>query len=157
MSSLREHRYALTVRRHERETAMGVLLLAVAATGLLSGPLQDQAQRTPGAAPDCSQPQGRQGEPVCPGPSQPIPIPYPPSGLITHPTVRPGIRASNGDEAGNARREIAPPAGPSSPQQGSALTGRPVGQPAAAGLGSHVQREATPPPEAPAPPGRSPN
>lgn len=115
------------------------------------------APRAPAtASPECAAEVGRQGEPICPGPSHPIPIPYPSTGRITHPTLNPGpIKSSNGDEAGNARREAAPPTGPSAPAEGSALTGRPVGQPAAAGLGSHVQRGPAPAPAEPVPSGET--
>ncbi|GAA0638471.1 hypothetical protein [Brevundimonas lenta] len=51
-------------------------------------------------------------------------------------------------------RPSAPP--PPAPPAPEALTGRPVGQPAAAGLGSHGQREASSPTEAPAAPSSSP-
>lgn len=122
-----------------------VILFAFA---LLASPQAGQSApaRAPAtASPDCASAAGRQGEPVCPGPSHPIPIPYPSTGRGAHPTVTTGpIRASNGDEAGTARREVAPQTAPGPETGPAALTGRPVGQPAAAGLGSHVQREAPP-------------
>lgn len=118
--------------------------VALFAYALVIGPAGQTppAPRMPDAPAPCPAETGRQGEPVCPGPSHPIPIPYPNTGRLNPPTVRGGpIRASTGDEAGTARREVGPPNTDSAPPVVvDALTGRPVGQPAAAGLGAHVQR-----------------
>jgi hypothetical protein len=142
---------------------MSALLILGFAAALASGGPQDQ------------DPAGGRGERTCPTPGcpMPVPVPYPPTSAgrqaspvepalsESPPSSRigdePGVLSGNGPirhtpVPGVKFRTVAPGGSDPIEPEPESLTGRPVGQPAAAGLGTHVQRGEAPPPTGGTPP-----